>query len=352
MSGLTEWARREGIEGAHLTAIGAFSSARFGWFDKDRRAYRDISIDQQVECISLIGDVGLVGDKPAVHVHGCVGLSNGLVKGGHLIDAVTWPTLEVFVSETAVPLHKHKDDETVPLADSLGAFDQLVKAGKIRAIGLSQFTAPRLREAMETAAAHGLEKPCCLQTWYNLVEREKLEGELRDAALAYGLGIFPFYSLANGFLTGKYRNKEDLDKSPRGLRNIAYLEGKGLRVVEALDSVAAEAGAALATVALAWTMAQPGITAALASATSLDQLRELQRYEPMISAVRGRGLFLAFDLPDGETREKFWKGLFDLGVLTLRSGERSIRFRPALDITAQVVDEAMGLIRQYCRKRK
>lgn len=84
----------------------------------------------------------------------------------------------------------------------------------------------------------------------------------------------------------------------------------------------------------------------------LDQLRDLQRYEPMITAVRGRGLFLAFDLPDGETRERFWKGLFDLGVLTLRSGERSIRFRPALDITAEVVDEAMGLIRQYCRKRK
>jgi L-lysine 6-transaminase len=84
----------------------------------------------------------------------------------------------------------------------------------------------------------------------------------------------------------------------------------------------------------------------------LDQLRDLQRYEPMISAVRGRGLFLAFDLPDGDTREKFWKGLFDLGVLTLRSGDRSIRFRPALDITSKVVDEAMGLIRQYCRKRK
>jgi L-lysine 6-transaminase len=84
----------------------------------------------------------------------------------------------------------------------------------------------------------------------------------------------------------------------------------------------------------------------------LEQLRELQQYEPMISAVRGRGLLLAFDLPDPETRERFWKGLFDLGVLTLRSGERSIRFRPALDITAAVVDEAMGLIRQYCRKRK
>jgi len=92
--------------------------------------------------------------------------------------------------------------------------------------------------------------------------------------------------------------------------------------------------------------------AAKVGAHFLDQLRDLQRYEPMITGARGRGLLLAFDLPDGETREKFWKGLFDLGVLTLRSGERSIRFRPALDITAQVVDEAMGLIRQYCRKRK
>jgi L-lysine 6-transaminase len=92
--------------------------------------------------------------------------------------------------------------------------------------------------------------------------------------------------------------------------------------------------------------------AAKVGAYFLDQLRDLQRYEPTISAVRGRGLLLAFDLPDADTREKFWKGLFDLGVLTLRSGDRSIRFRPALDITAEVVDEAMGLIRQYCRKRK
>jgi L-lysine 6-transaminase len=92
--------------------------------------------------------------------------------------------------------------------------------------------------------------------------------------------------------------------------------------------------------------------AAKVGAYFLEQLRELQQYEPMISAVRGRGLFIAFDLPNSETREKFWKGLFDLGVLTLRSGERSIRFRPTLDITAAVVDEAMGLMRQYCRKRK
>jgi aryl-alcohol dehydrogenase-like predicted oxidoreductase len=184
-------------------------------------------------------------------------------------------SLERLGIDTIDLYYQHKDDESVPLADSLGAFDALLAAGKIRSIGLSQFTAPRLREAMETAAANGLHKPCCLQTWYNLVEREKLEGELRDTALAHGLGIFPFYSLANGFLTGKYRRKEDLDKSPRGLRNVEYLEGRGQRVLEALDVIAAEAGAALGTVALAWTMAQPGITAALASATSLEQLEQL-----------------------------------------------------------------------------
>jgi L-lysine 6-transaminase len=92
--------------------------------------------------------------------------------------------------------------------------------------------------------------------------------------------------------------------------------------------------------------------AAKVGAYLLDQLRELQREEPMISAARGRGLFLAFDLPDPKTREEFWKGFFDLGVLTLRSGENSIRFRPALDLTADVVDEAMELMRKFCRQRR
>ena len=177
--------------------------------------------------------------------------------------------------ETIDLYYQHKDDEKVPLAESLGALDTLMKAGKIRAIGLSQFTVPRLDEAMQTANSAGLTKPCALQTWYNLVEREKLEGELGDAAMAHGLGILPFYGLANGFLTGKYRSRDDLEKSVRGLRNVEYLEGKGPRVLAALDEIAAETGAALATIAIAWTVAQPGITAALASATSLEQLSEL-----------------------------------------------------------------------------
>lgn len=171
--------------------------------------------------------------------------------------------------------YQHKDDETVPLADSLGAFDELRRAGKIRAVGLSQFSAERLHEAMRVAHAERLEPPCALQTWYNLVEREKLEGPLRDAAMAHGFGILPFYSLANGFLTGKYRTRDDLAKSVRGPRVAEYLEGRGMRVLAALDEVSAETGAAPATVALAWTMAQPGITAPIASATSLDQLRQL-----------------------------------------------------------------------------
>ena len=171
--------------------------------------------------------------------------------------------------------YQHTDDPAVPLADSLGAFDKLRTAGKIAEVGLSQFGPERLREAVAISRDHGLRPPATLQTWYNIIERAKLEGPLLDGALDSGVGVLPFYSLANGFLAGKYRSRADLGKSVRGMRNVEYLEGRGPRVLAALDTVAAEAGAPLATVALAWTIAKPGITAALASATSLEQLSEL-----------------------------------------------------------------------------
>lgn len=176
--------------------------------------------------------------------------------------------------ETIDLYYHHKDDPKVPLAESLAAVDALVKAGKVRAIGLSQYSPERLDEAIKTAEQHGLTRPCALQTWYNMVERRKLEGPLLDVAVENGLGVIPFYGLANGFLTGKYRSKADLGKSTRGDRSEQYLEGKGKRVLSVLDEIHAETGAPLAAIALAWTNAQPGIAATLASATSVEQLNE------------------------------------------------------------------------------
>lgn len=172
--------------------------------------------------------------------------------------------------------YQHKDDESVPLADSLGAFDELRRAGKIDAIGLSNFTAERVEEALAVSIEHGFYQPTALQNWYNLVEREKFEGPLQDVALNRGLSFFPYYSLANGFLTGKYRSGADLGKSPRGSRSAEYLESdRGQKVLAALDDVAAQTGAAVATVALAWLKAQPGVTAPIASATNAKQAEEL-----------------------------------------------------------------------------
>ena len=213
------------------------------------------------------------GKRDRVIIATKVGMMDGLSP--ETIEAACDGSLKRLEVQAIDLYYQHKDDEGVPLADSLGAFDRLANAGKIRAVGLSNFSAERVNEAMTVAAGDGLIRPSALQPWYNMVEREKFEGPLRDAALRHGLAVFPYYSLANGFLTGKYRNREDLDKSPRGLRNVAYLEGRGMRVLEALDEVAAETGAALATVALAWLKAQPAIAAPIASATSRDQLNQL-----------------------------------------------------------------------------
>ncbi len=177
--------------------------------------------------------------------------------------------------ETIDLYYQHRDNRDVPLADSLGAFEELRRAGKIHATGLSNFEPARVEEALATAHQGGFAPAVAVQGWYNLVERGKYEGEMQDVVTGRGLSFFSYYSLANGFLAGKYRSQDDLAKSVRGLRNVAYLEGRGQRVLSALDAVAADSGAALASVALAWTMAQPGITAPIASATSEAQMREM-----------------------------------------------------------------------------
>jgi aryl-alcohol dehydrogenase-like predicted oxidoreductase len=171
--------------------------------------------------------------------------------------------------------YQHKDDESVPLANSLGVFDELVRRGRIRAIGLSNFAAERVGEAMAVARDNGLTAPSALQPWYNLIDRAKYEGPLRDTAIREGLAVFPYYSLASGFLTGKYRSSDDAGKSVRGGRMGDYLNERGFKILAALEEVGAETGAAMATVALAWLKSQPSIAAPIASATSLGQAREL-----------------------------------------------------------------------------
>jgi aryl-alcohol dehydrogenase-like predicted oxidoreductase len=169
----------------------------------------------------------------------------------------------------------HQDDESIPQADVLAAFDTLIKAGKVRALGASNFHAVRLKSALETATREGLPHYRVLQPEYNLVSRHKFEGELEDLCITHNIGVVPYYGLASGFLTGKYRSPADLGKSVRGGRMMELLEGKGKKVLEAMDAVAAETGASLAQIALAWLVAQDGVIVPIASATSVEQLDEL-----------------------------------------------------------------------------
>jgi aryl-alcohol dehydrogenase-like predicted oxidoreductase len=169
----------------------------------------------------------------------------------------------------------HQDDDAVRQEDALAAFGKLIDAGKVRALGASNFHAARLKSANEAATAGGLPHYRVLQPEYNLVSRHKFEGELQDYCVEHNIGVVPYYGLASGFLTGKYRSTADLGKSVRGGRMTEFLEGTGLAVLAALDEVAADTGATLAQIALAWLAAQPGVTAPIASATSVAQIDEL-----------------------------------------------------------------------------
>ncbi len=169
----------------------------------------------------------------------------------------------------------HQDDEDTPQEAALEAFGKLVAAGKVRVLGASNFHAARLKSAAEAARAAGLPHYQALQPEYNLVSRHHFEGELQDYCVEHNIGVVPYFGLASGFLTGKYRSSDDLAKSVRGSRVTGYLDERGNRVLAAMDEIAGETGATLAQIALAWLAAQPGITAPIASATSVAQLEEL-----------------------------------------------------------------------------
>jgi aryl-alcohol dehydrogenase-like predicted oxidoreductase len=169
----------------------------------------------------------------------------------------------------------HRDDLDTPQQETLGAYEELIRDGKVRAIGASNFTAERLREALEISAELGLPRYESLQPKYNLSDRPEYEADLEPLCRREEIGVIPYYGLASGFLTGKYRSDADFGKSVRGGRMAAYLDDRGRRILAALDAVAARKNATPAQIALAWLMARPGITAPIASATSVDQIRDL-----------------------------------------------------------------------------
>jgi aryl-alcohol dehydrogenase-like predicted oxidoreductase len=169
----------------------------------------------------------------------------------------------------------HTDDAETPLTETLAAYAQLMKEGKVRAIGASNYSAARLKEALQVAEQHDLPRYQSLQPHYNLYQRAEYETSLEAVCRENGLGVIPYFSLASGFLTGKYRSEADLAASKRGQFVKQYLNDRGFRILRALDEVAQALHSTPARISLAWLAARPGITAPIASATSLEQLSEL-----------------------------------------------------------------------------
>lgn len=169
----------------------------------------------------------------------------------------------------------HYPDLGTPVEETLRAYEDLIEQGKVRAIGSSNHTATQLREALAVAAAKGLPRYEVHQPEYNLYDRGSYEGPLRDLCIAEGLGVITYYSLASGFLSGKYRSQDDLAKSVRGQGIGKYLNDRGRRILDALEAVADAHDATPAEVALAWLIARKGVTAPIASATTVQQLESL-----------------------------------------------------------------------------
>lgn len=216
------------------------------------------------------GDV-VIATKVGMEMRGRKGLSKA-----HIARSVE-ESLARLQTDYVDLYQSHQDDPDTPLEETLEAFARLIGQGKVRAIGASNYSAGRLAEALRVSEQLGLPRYESLQPLYNLYDREPFEAELEPLCLEKKIGVIGYYSLASGFLSGKYRTEDDLGKSARGGGVKKYLDERGLRILGALDEVAARLSSTPARVALAWLMARPSVTAPIASATSLEQLRDLTR---------------------------------------------------------------------------
>ena len=214
------------------------------------------------------------GARDRVLIATKVGMMPGGLKPERIREAVQG-SLDRLGTDVIDLYFAHKDDPDVPLDEVLGAFGELVDAGQVRAIGASNYSADRLAEALRVSVEKRLPRFTVMQPELNLLDRDQYEGPLQDLCIAEGIGVIPYYSLAAGYLTGKYRGAEDLGQSARGYKAKAYMAGRGPAVLAVMDAIAAETGATLSQIALAWVAAQPGVTAPIASATTAAQLDEL-----------------------------------------------------------------------------
>ncbi|MCH5718027.1 aldo/keto reductase [Niabella hibiscisoli] len=196
------------------------------------------------------------------------------ISKAHILNSVD-ESLQRLQTDHIDLYYTHFDDNKTPVEETLSAYDEIIKAGKVRYIAASNLSPERLVASFEASEKNNLPRYVALQPHYNLVEREKYEKEYAALVQQYNLSVFPYWSLAAGFLTGKYRSEADFNKSARGAGAAKYLNEKGVAVLDALDQVAARHNSTPATVALAWLLAQPGIAAPIVSATSKDQLEAL-----------------------------------------------------------------------------
>lgn len=230
------------------------------------------------ESESILGDwMQARGNRRALIVATKVGMLDG--EGGSglkpaRIAAAVDASLKRLRTDVIDVYFAHKDDPATPLEETLAAFDALVKAGKVRAIGASNYSAERLTEALAISERNGWARFTVMEPHYHLLKRDEYEGALQQLALAENIGVVPYYGLASGYLTGKYRRPEDFTGT-RGGAAKKWMEGNGPAMLAVMDGIAAETGASLAAIALAWLKAQPGITAPIASASRPEQVADL-----------------------------------------------------------------------------
>ena len=266
-------------EATSFHLLDAFVDAGFNLIDTADSYSRWVTGHQGGESETIIGRwIAARGRHDDVVIATKVGSDMGLgrkcLRKDYILQAAESSLRRLQVD--AIDLYQsHWDDETTPLDETLEAYATLIAQGKVRAIGASNLSADRLQQALDVSARNGLPRYLTLQPPYNLYDRATFEGPLASLCIREGIGVISYFALAAGFLTGKYRSEADFAKSARGGGMSKYLNPRGLRILAALDRVAADKHATPAAVALAWLIDRPGLTAPIASATTVEQLGEL-----------------------------------------------------------------------------